>query len=197
MTNQDKQIERQLQNYNNILLYKQDLYKYYKKYKNTLNSIYISTPKKGKTAIENILHQTDNTSQTKNKTISKLIEEIITNTKDNKLYIFLDHLEQLSLRELEYYQELKQAKNIHIIANIQQDKQIVDENFIKNFIIINQSEYNQNRTQSINVTYTILLILSVIVFLAFIRTRLSLVGYLVSALWFTLLMYRSFSYIAH
>ena len=88
-----KQIQQQLQKGNNILVYKQELYKFYEKRDKSYKAVYISTPKKGKTAIENIIKQVDSEYITKNKTISKLIEEILEKTKEEQLTIYINYFE--------------------------------------------------------------------------------------------------------
>lgn len=188
------QIQQQLQKGNNILVYKQELYKLYEKRDKSYKAVYISTPKKGKTAIENIIKQVDSEYITKNKTISKLIEEILEKTKDEQIIIYINYFEQLSQRELVYYKELESSNNIKIVANIQEDRKFIDEEFLKKFVLLND-EYNDNRIQSINITYTILFIMAILVFLLFLRLQLSMIGYIVSALWFSFLMYRTFYYI--
>jgi len=188
------QIQQQLQKGNNILVYKQELYKLYEKRDKSFKAVYISTPKKGKTAIENIIKQVDSEYITKNKTISKLIEEILEKTKDEQIIIYINYFEQLSQRELVYYKELESSNNIKIVANIQEDRKFIDEEFLKKFVLLND-EYNDNRIQSINITYTILFIMAIMVFLLFLRLQLSMIGYIVSALWFSFLMYRTFYYI--
>ena len=85
--------------------------------------------------------------------------------------------------------------NIYLIVNIVEDKDFVDDEFLQNFIIIDTNEYTSNRAHSINVKYTLLLILSLFIFFLFLRVQLSITSFLVSTLWFTLLMYRSFYYI--
>jgi hypothetical protein len=194
MKNLLNQIQQQLQKGNNILVYKQELYKLYEKRDKSFKAVYISTPKKGKTAIENIIKQVDSEYITKNKTISKLIEEILEKTKDEQIIIYINYFEQLSQRELVYYKELESSNNIKIVANIQEDRKFIDEEFLKKFVLLND-EYNDNRIQSINITYTILFIMAILVFLLFLRLQLSMIGYIVSALWFSFLMYRTFYYI--
>lgn len=71
-----EQINKELEKHNNVLLYNKYLYRYYKKHENDLNAIYISTPKKEKTAFEAMLKRADRKAIVKNKTISKLIEQI-------------------------------------------------------------------------------------------------------------------------
>ena len=194
MKNLLNQIQQQLQKGNNILVYKQELYKLYEKRDKSFKAVYIPTPKKGKTAIENIIKQVDSEYITKNKTISKLIEEILEKTKDEQIIIYINYFEQLSQRELVYYKELESSNNIKIVANIQEDRKFIDEEFLKKFVLLND-EYNDNRIQSINITYTILFIMAILVFLLFLRLQLSMIGYIVSALWFSFLMYRTFYYI--
>lgn len=194
MTEKINQINEQIKKCNNVLIYKEELYTHYQKRDKRYKAIYISTPKKGKTAFEQILKKLDNDAQTKNKTISKLIEEIIEQTRKQQLHIYLDHFEQMSNRELQNYKELEQQENICLIANIGEDKEFIDEDFLNKFIILNDEYYN-NRSQSININYVLLLLISLLVFLLFLKIQLSMIRFIVSALWFTLLMYRSFYYL--
>lgn len=156
------------------------------------NPIYISTPKKGKTAIELILKKVDE-KQHKNMTISSLIDEINKQTEDKQLHIFLDHFEHLTRRELTYYRQLSENKNITIIANITEDQDLIDEEFLQKFIIVDDKFYT-NRSLSINIQFSLLLVFTILVFLLFLKIQLSIVGIIVSTLWFTFLMYRSFYY---
>lgn len=189
-----KEINKQLAKHNNVLLYNEDLHKYYKIRDKSMKTIYISTPKKGKTAFEAMLKKVDNEATVKNKTISKLIEQINEKTKNERLIVYVNSFEQLTLRELAYYKELEENENIQFVANITRDKKFIDEEFLQKFAILNEEYYN-NRSQSINITYPLLLVLSLLVFLFFLRLQLSLINYLVNTLWFTLLMYRTIYYI--
>ena len=189
-----KKIKEQLLKDNNVLLYNEDLYKCYKKQDNFTTTIYISTPKKGKTAFESILKKVDNHAQIKNKTISKLVEQIQENTKVKKLIIYIDSFQQLTQRELPYYKELEEDDNINLVVNITEDKKFIDEDFLNKFVILTDEYYN-NRSQSINITYVLLLLVALLIFFFFLRLQLSIINYLVNTLWFTLLMYRTIYYI--
>lgn len=195
MESKTNKIIEQLENNNNILLYKQDLYKEYHKLKEKYHAVYITTPRKGKVAFEQIHNKTQKTKDTKNKTISQLIEEIKQNTQHTKITIFIDNFEQLTKREINNYKELIQQENIQFIANINEDKEFTDPKLLDNFIILNKEDYQNNRSQSINITYVILLLLSFLIFLLFLKIQVSTIRYIVSGLWFTLLMYRSIYYI--
>lgn len=195
MESKCKEIIIQLENNNNILLYRQELYSIYNEIKAKYNSIYISTPKKGKVAFEQILNKTEKSKVTKNKTISQIIEDIKENTKEMKICICVDNFEQLTKRELDNYKELIKQENIRFIVNINEDKEFIDNKLLDEFIILNEEDYLMNRSQSINLTYVILLLLSFLIFLLFLRIQLSVIRYIVSGLWFTLLMYRSFYYL--
>ncbi len=196
MDNLYEEIIKQLEDNNNVLIYKENLYEEYAKINQKYNAIYISTPKKGKTAFEQILKKVDNTTTIKNKTISGIIEEIKDKTRYKTLIICMDNFEQLSRRELQSYKELEQEKYIFFVANINEDKEFIDNKFLDKFVIVNEIEFRSNRSQSININYVILLLLSFLMFILFLRIQLSMLRYIVSALWFTLLMYRSFYYIS-
>lgn len=195
MEDNTNEIIKQLEKNNNILLYKQDLYKEYTNIKKTYHAVYITTPRKGKVAFEQILEKTDNDADTKNKTISQIIEDIKQNTKHTKITVFINNFEQLTKRELDNYRELIQQENIQFIANISEDSEFIDQKLLDNFIILNKEDYQNNRSQSININYVILLLLSFLIFLLFVKIQLSTLRYIVSGLWFTLLMYRSIYYI--
>ncbi len=194
MTDTIDKLNDQLGKHNNVLTYQQELFEYYKKRNKKIPAVYIISPRKGKTAIESILKALDKTIQTRNKSISKLIEQIRKQVEDKQLHIYIDNFEKLSNRELEYYKELVEVENIQLIVNLQSDKEFVDNEFLKKFIILNPDDYNDNRSHSVSVTYPILLLLALLVFLAFLRLQLSVLSILVSTLWFSFLMYRSFTY---
>ena len=59
MDNLYEEIIKQLEDNNNVLIYKENLYEEYAKINQKYNAIYISTPKKGKTAFEQILKKVD------------------------------------------------------------------------------------------------------------------------------------------
>lgn len=187
-------INDQLEKHNNILLYNEDLNKYYLNRDKTINAIYISTPRKGKNAFESILKQLKKSATTKNKTISNLVDEIQKQSEKQRIILYINQFEQLSKRDLTYYKELENNNNIQFIVNITEDKKFIDEDFINKFIILN-NEYYTNRHQSINLSYTILLLVSFLIFILFIRLQLSKISYILNALWFTFLMYRTIYYI--
>ncbi|MCD7781894.1 MAG: hypothetical protein LUG89_04295 [Methanosphaera sp.] len=191
MTDSTDKIELQLSKHNNILLYKQDLEKIYQKRNKTVKSAYIISPRRGKEAFKLIYKKINNNKDPKNKTISQLIEEITENS--DSLHIYIDYFEQLIHRELDYYRQLEDRDNIQLIVNIRTDREFISEDFLEKFIIDGE-EYYDNRTHSTNITDTLLLLVSLLIFLVFMRLQLSILSILVNTLWFTLLMYRTFSY---
>lgn len=188
------EVTQQIDKKNNIILYNEDINHLYKKLQEKYNSTYITTPKRGKNALETIIHDINPKHITKNTPAADLLDTINNYTKTKPLIIFINYFEQTTKNTLTYYQNLVNMENIQIIANIAEDTEFIDEKFLENFIILGD-KYQNNRSNSININYTLLLLISLLVFLLFIRLQLSVIGYLVSALWFTLLMYRSFSYI--
>lgn len=188
------EVTQQIDKKNNIILYNEDINQLYKTLQEKYNSTYITTPKRGKNALEIIIHDINPKYITKNIPAADLLDTINSYTKTKPLIIFINYFEQTTKNTLTYYQNLVNMENIQIIANITEDEKFIDEKFLENFIILGD-KYQNNRSNSININYTLLLLISLLVFLLFIRLQLSVIGYLVSALWFTLLMYRSFSYI--
>ncbi|RAP47649.1 MAG: hypothetical protein BZ136_05990 [Methanosphaera sp. rholeuAM74] len=186
-------IRDEVDNCHNVLVYSEDLYLYYNKFDTNDFKVYISTPKNGKNAFESILKSVDKTENTNNKTISKLIELTIKKTGDKRLVLFIDNFQQLTRRELNHYKELEKQENICIVANMTEDKDFIDEEFLDNFTILSDEFYN-NRSQSVNIKYTILLLLSLLIFILFLKLQLGTLRLLVNTLWFTLLMYRTFYY---
>ncbi len=190
-------IHKQLEENHNVLLYHEDIYSFYSKYKIKQRWVYISSPSKGKRAIEIILNTIEPEYKIKNESVAKLLDEISTVATDDKIVVFIDNFEQINRRTLEYYTDLVNMKNILLVANINnEDKEFIDMSLLENFMILNNEIYPFNHENSINIRFTILFILSVLVFLLFIRLQLSIIGYLVSSLWFAFLMYRSFYYIS-
>lgn len=188
-----KEITKHLEKENNVLLYQQDLLKLYNELQTVNKKTYITTPKKGKTAFEQILRTVNPDAQTKNQTISQMIENINRSTED-RTYVFINNFEQLTKRELNNYKELINQKNIQFVVNINEDREFIDDKLLEDFIIINEDEYSQNRSQSININHTIMLIISFFIFMLFLKTQLTATRYITSGLWFTLLMYRTIYY---
>ena len=185
--------------HNNVLLYKQEtlLYEIYQSKTRRDTWAYISNPRQGKYALEIVLQIFREEKIMKNMSVANILDEIsqIARNKKTPLILFVNYFENINKRTITYYQDLINMGNIYLIVNIVEDKDFVDDEFLQNFIIIDTNEYTSNRAHSINVKYTLLLILSLFIFFLFLRVQLSITSFLVSTLWFTLLMYRSFYYI--
>lgn len=185
--------------HNNVLLYKQEtlLYEIYQSKTREDTWAYILNPRQGKYALEIVLQTFREEKIMKNMSVANILDEIsqIARNKKTPLILFVNYFENINKRTITYYQDLINMGNIYLIVNIVEDKDFVDDEFLQNFIIIDTNEYTSNRAHSINVKYTLLLILSLFIFFLFLRVQLSITSFLVSTLWFTLLMYRSFYYI--
>lgn len=183
----------------NVLLYRQELYQEFSKNKCENSWAYVSNPKKGKTAISDIVNVLVPGRITRGLSIAELIDIISDYSKESndRVILWIDNFERVNKRTLEYYMDLAGIGNLYLVCNIASDDEFISPSFFDdfNFVILNSDEYSSSRARSVNVKFTLLLLLSVFTFLLFIRVQLSLVGYLVSALWFSLLMYRSFYYI--
>ena len=184
----------------NVLLYQQELYQVFAENKGENSWAYVSNPKKGKAAIVDIVNVLVPGRVTKGLSIAELLDIISDFARecDDLVVLWVDNFEKLNKRTLEYYVELVCMNNVALVCNIQDDEEeFVSPQFFDDytFLILNSSEYAGSRARSVNIKFTLLLILSVFTFFLFVRVQLSHVGYLVSALWFSLLMYRSFYYI--
>lgn len=188
-------IHKQIEENKNVLLYNQDIYSFYSEYKIKQKWVFISSPSKGKRAIEIILSTIKPEYKIKNESVAKLIDEIGTVSTKEKIVIFVDNFEHINKRTVEYYTDLINMKNILLVVNVNDEEIDLDMNILENFVILNH-DLDLNRNNSVNIRFSILFILSVLVFLLFMRLQLSIVGYLVSSLWFSFLMYRSFYYIS-
>lgn len=195
----EKDIFELIDNYHNVLLYQQQdiLKEIYTNKKRDDSWAFVTSPSQGKHAIEIIMNTLDDEAEIKNDSVATIISKIekFAKNNDEKVIIFVNYLERLNRRTLLYYQEFIEMQNVYLIANIVEDKEMIEEEFLREFVIVDSEKYETNRSHSINMKYTILLILSLFVFLLFIRVQLSITSFLVSTLWFTLLMYRSFYYI--
>lgn len=186
------------QNHNVLLYQQEDKLKaiYEEKTRENLWA-YITNPNQGKHALEVVIKTLDNDIIIKNDSAAQILEKIekLATCSDDKVLIFINYFEKLNRRTLPYYQEFLAMNNLYLISNIVEDEEVIDEDFLQNFVIVDNERYSSNRSHSINVKYTLLLVLSLFVFLLFLRIQLSITSFLVSTLWFTLLMYRSFYYI--
>ena len=185
---------------NNVLLYKQNIYELFSINKGSRSWAYVSNPKKGKTAISDIVKVLIPGRVVKGLSVAELLDIINDYARESKdmVVLWVDNFERLNKRTLEYYVELVSMGNVYLVCNIvSEDEEFISPSFFDDytFVILNSDEYSESRAQSVNIKFTLLLLLSVFTFFFFFRVELSIVRYLVSALWFSLLMYRSFYYI--
>lgn len=184
----------------NVLLYQEDIYPLFAENRGNSSWAFISNPKKGKTAISDVVRILMPDHVVKNLSVAQLLDVICDYAKssEDRVILWVDNFDRVNKRTLEYYVDLVAMANVYLVCNIVDDEEeFINPSFFDDygFVILANEEYSNSRAKSINVKFTLLLILSVFTFLLFIRVQLSLVGYLVSALWFSLLMYRSFYYI--
>ena len=184
----------------NVLMYKQNIYQLFAENKGTSSWAYVSNPKKGKTALSDIVKVLIPGRVVKGLSVAELLDIISDYAKESEdmVVLWVDNFERLNKRTLEYYVELVCMNNVYLVCNIvSEEEEFISPSFFDDytFVILNSEEYEASRDRSVNVKFTLLLILSVFTFILFVRVQLSLVRYLVSALWFSLLMYRSFYYI--
>ena len=185
---------------NNVLLYKQNIYELFSINKGSSSWAYVSNPKKGKTAISDLVKVLIPGRVVKGLSVAELLDIINDYARESEdmVVLWVDNFERLNKRTLEYYVELVSMGNVYLVCNIvSEDEEFISPSFFDDytFVILNSDEYSESRAQSVNIKFTLLLLLSVFTFILFVRVELSIVRYLVSALWFSLLMYRSFYYI--
>lgn len=184
----------------NVLLYKQNIYQLFSENRGSSSWAYVSNPKKGKTAISDIVKVLVPGRVVKSLSVAQLLDIIsdYAGESEDMVVLWVDNFERLNKRTLEYYVELVSMGNVYLVCNIMsEEEEFISPSFFDDytFVILNSDEYSTSRAMSVNVKFTLLLLLSVFTFILFVRVQLSLVRYLVSALWFSLLMYRSFYYI--
>lgn len=185
---------------NNVLLYKENIYTIFSENRGGSSWAYISNPKKGKTAIMDVVKILVPGRVVKGLSVAALLDIINDYARDSEdaVVLWVDNFERVNKRTLEYYTDLAGMANVYMICNIVSDEdEFIYPQFFDDFtfVILNSDEYSSSRARSVNIKFSLLLVLSVFTFLLFVRVQLSHVGYLVSALWFSLLMYRSFYYI--
>ena len=184
----------------NVLLYRQDVYPVVSENNGDNSWAFISNPRKGKSAIVDLVHVLLPGRVVKGLSAAMLLDIVsdYARKSEDRVVIWIDNFERVNRRTLDYYVDLAGMHNVFLVCNIMEDdEEFVDPKFFDDhtFVILNSDEYTSSRARSVNIKFTLLLLLSVFTFLLFIRVQLSLVGYLVSALWFSLLMYRSFYYV--
>jgi len=183
----------------NVLLYREEIYQIFSSFKQD-GWAYISNPRKGKAALADVVHVLMPEQVTKSLSVAELLDLIdgYARESDDMIVLWVDNFDRVNKRTLEYYSDLAGMGNVYLVCNIASDEEeFIYPQFFSdyNFVILNSDEYAQSRARSVNIKFTLLLLLSVFTFLLFVRVQLSRVGYLVSALWFSLLMYRSFYYV--
>lgn len=184
----------------NILMFGVNIYQLFSENRGGRPWAFVNNPRKGKQAIADIVLVLDPGRKVKTLSVAQLLDVLSSFASDSeeRVVIWVDNFEKLNKRTLEYYEEIVCMKNVFLICNFKsgEDEFIYPQFFDDHtFVLLNSEEYATSRANSVNVKYTLLLLLSVFIFLLFLRVQLSMVGYLVTALWFTLLMYRSFYYI--
>ena len=184
----------------NVLTYHEDIYPIFSKNRGDNNWAFISNPKKGKAAISDVVKVLIPDKVVKNLSVAELLDVIseYAAKSGEAVVLWVDNFERVNKRTLEYYQDLASMGNVFLVCNIAgEDEEFIYPKFFEDypFVILNSDEYSSSRARSVNVKYTLLLLFSVFTFLLFVRVELSMVGYLVSALWFSLLMYRSLYYL--
>lgn len=184
----------------NVLMYRQAIYQLFSENKGEHPWAYITNPRKGKAAISDVVRVLIPGRVVKNLSVAELLDIVsdFARQRDEPVIIWVDNFERVNKRTMEYYVELVAMKNVYLVCNIVSDEEeFIDPKFFEDntFVILNSEEFATSRSHSVNVKYTLLLVLTVFTFMLFVRLQLSLIGYLVSALWFSLLMYRSFYYV--
>lgn len=184
----------------NVLTYQVGIYHLFSENRGHSPWAFVSNPKKGKSAIADMVQVLDKEAVVKGLSVAQLLDIISSFARDAEemVVVWVDNFERLNKRTLEYYVELAAMDNVYMVCNIMDDsEEFIFPQFFSDFpfVILNGEEFATSRANSVNIKYTLLLVLSVFIFLLFLRLQLSLVGYLVTALWFTLLMYRTFYYI--
>lgn len=172
----------------NVLMYKQNIYQLFAENKGTSSWAYVSNPKKGKTALSDIVKVLIPGRVVKGLSVAELLDIISDYAKESEdmVVLWVDNFERLNKRTLEYYVELICMNNVYLVCNIvSEEEEFISPSFFDDytFVILNNEEYEASRARSVNVKFTLLLILSVFTFILFVRVQLSLVRYLVSALW--------------
>ena len=190
----------QIDDNSNVLTYQCDLYPLFSQNRGESPWAFINNPKKGKTAISDMVKVLDPDRVVKSLSVAQLLDIVndIARGSDETVVIWIDNFERCNKRTLEYYSDLAAMANVFLVCNIASDEEeFINPQFFDDypFVILNSDEFKASRSRSVNVKFTLLLFLSLFTFLLFVRIQLSLVGYLVSALWFSMLMYRSFYYV--
>ena len=200
MTDEVSDLGSQLYSYlkagDNVLFFQEELYDLYKlKMVNDMWA-FVADPRKGKAALEIVISTLSEGHITKNLSAAVLLEIIRGIQEEEYIVIFVNNFEYMNRRNIEYYKELIGMSHVQLVGNIVDDShEFIDPKFLEKFVILGSEDFGSARSNSVNVKYPMLLLLSVFIFLLFVRLQLSVVSFLVSALWFTLLMYRSFFYI--
>ena len=129
----------------NVLLYKQNIYQLFSENKGSSSWAFVSNPKKGKTAISDIVKVLVPGRVVKGLSVAELMDIIYDYARESEdmVVLWVDNFERLNKRTLEYYVELVSMANVYLVCNIvAEDEEFISPSFFDDFtfVILNSDE---------------------------------------------------------
>jgi len=188
----------------NVLFYDENVYYYFDEIRGYHDCIFFNEPVPIKNQLISIINKfLDRKKQSLNRlTIPELLEKLVSLLGHKIFVIMFNNFEKLTKRPVAAYQQLNSLKNIVFVCSFKNNFKKDAYYFFKTFEFVNKKKYEKETGKNeINITYGLYFILTSICFAVYIKLMISLYneapGLLISmlgAIWFSFLIFRTFSY---
>ena len=194
------QIRDKIDDGKNVIFFQKSVYDCFNELNEDFLCVYFSEPIPVKVRLIKIIQELngDDTRTLNRKTITELKEILLKQLKYERLIICFNHFERLTKRTVQIYQSLNSLTNVQFVCNFQNNFKSELYPFYKTFILANPEKYELKNTKNeINITYAVYILISIYVFLLYIKTTSSIymAFILIGAAWFALIVFRTLVFI--
>ena len=194
------QLKDNLNKGKNVIFFQKSVYNCFTNLQDDFLCVYFSEPIPVKIRLIKIIQALgyNKLSVLTRKSIAELKEVLIKELKYERLIICFNHFERLTKRTVQIYQSLNSLNNIQFFCNFQGKFKNEVYPFFRTFILANPKEYELKNTKNeINVTYALYIIISVYVFLIYLKTATSIymAFIFIGAAWFALIVFRTLVFV--
>ena len=194
------QIRDKIDDGKNVIFFQKSVYDCFNELNEDFLCVYFSEPIPVKVRLIKIIQELngDDTRTLNRKTITELKEILLKQLKYERLIICFNHFERLTKRTVQIYQSLNSLTNVQFVCNFQNNFKSELYPFYKTFILANPEKYELKNTKNeINITYAVYILISIYVFLIYLKTTSSIymAFILIGAAWFGLIVFRTLVFI--
>ena len=194
------QIRDKINDGKNVIFFQKSVYDCFNELQEDFLCVYFSEPIPVKVRLINIIQELngDDSRSLNRKTITELKEILLKQLKYERLIICFNHFERLTKRTVQIYQSLNSLTNVQFVCNFQNNFKSELYPFYKTFILANPEKYElKNSKNEINITYALYILISIYVFLIYLKTTSSIymAFILIGAAWFALIIFRTLVFV--